>query len=194
MEVLVGSLVFRSGGPADAEGIAALHADNWRRHYRGAFSDSFLDGDLDTERRAVWSERLAAPAGTVTIIAEDGDRLAAFVHVMLDHDPVWGSLVDNLHVQHGRHRTGIGSKILARAAEAVTEQAIGDAIYLWVLQQNTAGQHFYRAVGATEGETAAVPPPGGDHTRLNGSPKCLRMTWRDASQLSRAVDAAPPTD
>ncbi|MBV9411286.1 MAG: GNAT family N-acetyltransferase, partial [Acidimicrobiia bacterium] len=30
----------------DVEAIAALHADSWRRNYRGAYLDSYLDGDV----------------------------------------------------------------------------------------------------------------------------------------------------
>ena len=39
-------LQFRFGDRRDANAIAALHADSWRRHYRGAYSDAFLDGDV----------------------------------------------------------------------------------------------------------------------------------------------------
>jgi len=37
---------FRPARASDSEAIAALHADSWRRHYRGAYSDAFLDGDV----------------------------------------------------------------------------------------------------------------------------------------------------
>ncbi|MFC0626324.1 GNAT family N-acetyltransferase [Kribbella deserti] len=132
---------------------------------------------------AFWSARLAAPAGTATVLAEYGDQLAGFVHVVLDHEPKWGSLVDNLHVHHSPQRSGIGTRLLARAAEAVTDHATSKAMYLWVLRQNLAAQRFYLASGATCRDTATAPPPGGDPARLNGSPECLRMTWRDASQV-----------
>jgi hypothetical protein len=36
-------LRFRAAGPGDGPAVAGLHADSWRRHYRGAFSDAFLD-------------------------------------------------------------------------------------------------------------------------------------------------------
>ena len=36
-------LKYRAAGPDDAPAIATLHADSWRRHYRGAFADAFLD-------------------------------------------------------------------------------------------------------------------------------------------------------
>lgn len=52
----------RMAGPDDAERVALLHADSWRRHYRGAYSDSFLDGDVVADRLSVWSVRLAGPA------------------------------------------------------------------------------------------------------------------------------------
>ncbi|MFI7060207.1 GNAT family N-acetyltransferase [Kribbella sp. NPDC050124] len=176
-------LGFRSASVEDAGQVAWLHADSWRRHYRGAYADSFLDGDVESERLAVWAERLVAPGRTATILAEDEGQLVGFVHVMFDHDPRWGSLVDNLHVYNSNRRTGIGTQLIARAAETVTEQANGDAMYLWVLQQNTSAQDFYVARGGVQVETATVPPPGGDPTRLNGSPKCLRMSWPNAAQL-----------
>jgi GNAT superfamily N-acetyltransferase len=177
------SLRFRSAGAADAEKVALLHADSWRRNYRGAYAESYLDGDLLLDRLAVWSARLAAPAPTETILAEDIDRLVGFVHVVFDEDPAWGALVDNLHVIHDRRRTGIGKQLLTRSARAVTERAVGNSLYLWVLQQNTTAQQFYRACGARHVETALASPPGGDPTRLNGTPRKLRMAWSDASVL-----------
>jgi ribosomal protein S18 acetylase RimI-like enzyme len=178
------SLRFRSATGDDAEQIALLHADSWRRHYRGAYADSFLDGDIATERRSVWLARLAAPTDSETVVAEQDGSLVGFVHVAFDDDPKWGSLVDNLHVLNDRRRTGIGTQLLSRAARAVVDRATDNAMYLWVLQQNTAAQHFYRATGADCVETSTVPPPGGDPTRLNGTPVCLRMAWPDASLLS----------
>jgi ribosomal protein S18 acetylase RimI-like enzyme len=177
--------VFRSAGVDDADRIAALHADSWQRFYRGAYADSFLDGDVVANRRAVWSERLASPAGSETVVAEQDDRLVGFVHVRFDADPKWGSLVDNLHVAHDQHRSGLGSRLLGLAARAVLERAGGDGMYLWVLQQNLAAQGFYRACGGTCVEAAAVSPPGGDPTRLNGSPLMLRMVWPEADQAIR---------
>jgi GNAT superfamily N-acetyltransferase len=179
------SVEFRMAAVQDAEQIALLHADSWRRHYRGAFSDSYLDGDVAADRREVWSERLATPDGTVTILAEYDGRLVGFAHVMFDNDPQWGSLVDNLHVRHDQRRTGLGTQLLARSAMAVTERASSNAMYLWVLEQNSNAQAFYRARGATCVEMAPAPPPGGDPARLNGSPNSLRMVWSDASELSR---------
>jgi leucine dehydrogenase len=179
------SLRFRAARPDDAESMALLHADSWRRHYRGAYSDAFLDGDVVADRRSVWSSRLSAPGGSATVAAEDDTGLCGFVHVVFDEDGRWGSLVDNLHVAQHRRRTGLGTALLSRAAGAVAERARGDALYLWVLEQNTAAQEFYRARGGTCVEKAPVSPPGGVTSRLAGSPAKLRFSWPDASLLAR---------
>ncbi|WP_426512735.1 GNAT family N-acetyltransferase [Dactylosporangium sp. McL0621] len=170
---------FRSADVRDAGRVAELHADSWRRHYRGAYSDAFLDGDVVADRRTVWSARLAAPAGTATVLAERDGRLVGFVHVVLGDHPRWGSLVDNLHVAHEARRGGIGSQLLARGARAVKS----GGVYLWVLRQNTAARAFYSACGARCVEEAPVSAPGGDPARLNGNPVKLRLAWPDASAL-----------
>src|SRR4030088_56815 len=88
----------RRADTSDVATVAELHAESWRRHYRGAYSDSYLDGDVNADRLALWTERLCRPDSTrVTLIAEDAGRLVGFAHVILDEDPVWGALLDNLH-------------------------------------------------------------------------------------------------
>ncbi|GAB7036556.1 MULTISPECIES: GNAT family N-acetyltransferase [Catenuloplanes] len=179
-------IALRPGTADDAASIGALHADSWRRHYRGAYADSYLDGELVAERQAVWSARLADPAGTETIIACRGEAepIAGFAHVVLDHDPVWGSLVDNLHVSHDLHRAGIGRRLLAEAARAVVRRAATDRLHLWVLEQNVAAQRFYLALGAQNEGRHPVTAAGAGPSRLVGTPAKFRMAWPDASTLA----------
>lgn len=178
------SVRLRAASLDDADKVALLHADSWRRHYRGAYSDSYVDGDILTDRVSVWSARLAAPAGSRTVVAEDRTGLVGFVHVVFDDDVRWGNLIDNLHVAHNCQRTGIGTLLLVRAAEGVAEQARGTSIYLWVQEQNVAAQQFYRATGGAHVETALISAPGGVASRLVGRPRTLRFTWADASLLA----------
>ena len=104
----------RTATSADAGAVADLHAESWRRHYRGAYDDDFLDGDVFSERRAVWAQRLAHidPEAARTILIEEDGRVLGFSHVMFDDDPTWGALVDNLHVVFGRKRGGIGTALM----------------------------------------------------------------------------------
>jgi ribosomal protein S18 acetylase RimI-like enzyme len=181
----------RAAAAADADAVAALHTESWRHHYRGAYADSFLDGDVLSDRHAVWSRRLAAPGPErITILAEADAEVAGFVHVVLDEDERWGSLVDNLHVSGTRQRQGIGSALMAGAAQAVADRATSRSMYLWVLQQNLAAQAFYAARGGRSVERALAEPPGGVPGRLSGHPVKLRYAWQDA----RAVSGRPGAD
>lgn len=127
--------------------------------------------------------RAAGPddAERVALLHDVG--LVGFVHVVFDDDDRWGSLIDNLHVTKDRQRAGIGTALMTCAIVAVVETATSKSMYLWVLEQNTAAQRFYRAFGGTFVEKATVPPPGGVPARLNGSPTMLRVTWPDVSAL-----------
>lgn len=183
---------------SDAERVAALHAASWRRHYRGAYSDAYLDGDVVADRRGVWVPRLASaaaagpapgpapgpPPASSTILAEEAGELVGFVHVVFDHDERWGSLVDNLHVAGGRQRGGLGTVLLARAARAAAAHAKSASVYLWVLEQNDSARSFYAARGGEHVETATVDPPGGRAERLNGTPTKLRIVWADVAMLA----------
>jgi len=94
---------------ADAPAIAALHAASWQAHYRGAYSDEFLDGDVVADRIAVWTGRLSTPrADTITLVADTGGGIAGFAHTILDEDPRWGALLEDLHVAGAAHRRGFG--------------------------------------------------------------------------------------
>lgn len=178
------SPTFRSARPADADALAGLHAESWRRYYRGAYADAFLDGDVVSDRLAVWTDRLREPpAGTCTVVAEVAGAVVGFAHTVLDASPVWGALLDNLHVVVGHQRHGVGTRLMARSAAFVVDQRPGSRLHLWVLEVNVAAQHFYRAAGGRLVGTAPVEPVGGVPGRLVGSPVKLRFAWSDPSVL-----------
>ena len=183
-----GNLDFRLAGPSDAGAVAALHCESWRRHYRGAYADTFLDGDVLADRLAVWSGRLArGDPGSSTILAEHEGSLIGFAHVVFDQDPAWGALLDNIHVARPHQRRGVGSDLLARTAEAIARRGEPTGLYLWVLEQNVDAQAFYESRGATRVERAEVAPPGGVPGRLSGSPRKLRYAWARRVSQARAV-------
>lgn len=179
---------------ADAPTVARLHADSWRRHYRGAYSDAYLDGDVLSDRLAVWEARLSTPGSAMTFLAEDDEGAAAFLHLVFDEDPLWGSFIDNLHVAPARQRTGVGRALVEKAAEAAVVKAVSRGMYLWVLEQNDAAQAFYRALGGAIVEKARVTAPKGAEGRLVGAPGKLRVVWTDvAAGLSRPTATPVPT-
>jgi GNAT superfamily N-acetyltransferase len=174
----------RTAGPDDAHAIVALHAGSWQRHYRGAFSDAFLDNNVAGYLLPLWTERLAVPdPRSRTILAEIDGAVVGLAHTLLGEHPVWGAFLDNLHVAHGLKRQGIGTRLLTLTAQAILDRSPSSGLYLWVLEQNSDARAFYAARGGACVERAEVPPPGGDAARLNGQPMGLRYAWRDPSKL-----------
>jgi len=182
-------LKFRMAEQGDAQAIAALHADSWQRHYRGAYTDAFLNDEVPGFLLKLWTSRLASydPRAS-TILAEldqagDGSRLVGMAHTVLGNDPAWGAFLDNLHVVYGLKRQGVGTRLMSLTAKAVLAEEPESGLYLWVLEQNVNAQAFYNARGGTCVERRDAPPPGGETVRLNGKPRCFRYAWPDPSKL-----------
>ena len=185
-----GPIQLRPAEPGDAPAIAALHADSWRRHYRGSYSDSYLDGPVEADRQAEWHRRFGLdPATWFNIVACAGDRLVGFSHVWVDGEDQWGALLDNLHVSFDLKRSGLGRQLLGATADRLQELHPGRALYLWVLEQNTAAQAFYRALGGTFEDRRAVNPPMGRPENLDGQPWAIRVVWPDPSQIRANGDS-----
>ena len=181
---MTAKILIRLAQGADVPAIAAIHAESWRRHYRGMYSDLYLDGDLDADRLAAWTSKVSRdPRAHFTLIAEQGGRAIGFAHVMLDADPRWGALVDNLHVSHAAQRGGIGSRLLDAVAHRVMELRPDSGIYLWVLEQNVAATAFYLSRHGVLQDTEFAAPPNGDPRNLAGTPRRIRVSWADPSVL-----------
>ncbi len=84
-------LRFRAARPGDAQAITALHAGSWQQHYRGAFSDAFLDHEAIGYLLPLWTERLATPnPQTRTILAEHDGTVVGLAYTLLGQDATWG--------------------------------------------------------------------------------------------------------
>jgi len=174
----VDGLCLRDATHDDAEAIAGLHAESWRRTYRGIYSDSYLDGEVVAERRAAWRERFANPdPAASTVAAELQGALVGFAHTILDADATWGTLLDNLHVAPDVKRSGIGTVLLGASAAFAAERGTTPVLHLWVLEANLGARAFYDARGGECVERAGDHAPDG--TRVIG----LRYVWRDANVL-----------
>jgi GNAT superfamily N-acetyltransferase len=163
----------------DADTVAALHATSWRSAYRGMLTDDFLDNQVVADRQAVWRERLLGPATAPAfgIVAEDAaGQLIGFTYVLLHQDPVWGSLIDNLHVLPGHKGGGIGRRLLQAVARELGPSHAQPA-FLWVLDANEPAKRFYARMGAEFAEQAIAPPFGGV------SLPEWRCVWRDPARL-----------
>jgi GNAT superfamily N-acetyltransferase len=169
----------RIAKPDDAKAIARLHAESWRTAYRGMYSDTYLDGPVDKDRRKVWKKRFKAPAeNQYVLLAVENDRLLGFVCAYGNSDERWGTLVDNLHVRPGEHRRGIGRALLAASAHWSRERYPTALLHLFVLDGNANARRFYERLGGQAIESHTFEPPGGG----------TALSWRYAWQ-GPALDA-----
>jgi ribosomal protein S18 acetylase RimI-like enzyme len=179
-----GGVEIRMATLRDAEHIAALHADSWRRHYRGAYPDTFLDNEVFDDRRDVWRTRLTkTDPNHRTVVADLCGQIVGFVHTNLDDDPAWGALLDNLHVAHEMKRRGLGSLLLAASARSVIDHAPTGHLYLWVLEQNTNAQAFYDERGGRRAERQCREPLPGYR---------LRYAWNNPVHLLMGSESVQP--
>lgn len=156
---------FRNAAEEDAPAIAALHADNWKKHYRGLCPDHYLDHEVDAERLNIWTERFSKenPLQHVIVAYNDEYNIIGFVCTFLDFHKDWGAYLDNLHVSTDFHRRGLGKKLMHEAASWVKQQRPKSKIYLHVLEHNESAIKFYdKLAGQKFGPLVEQMPWGGE--------------------------------
>lgn len=153
-------ITYRTATPSDAAAIARLHARSWQIHYRGMFSDEYLDHDVDEDRIKVWKKRMNEPSPEqYVLLAVDGDELCGFACVYLHYDPEWGAYLDNLHVTPDHQRQGIARELVGRTAAWVYEHTPEAKYHLLVLAGNTKAIAFYERIGGKNVKTLPFDVP-----------------------------------
>jgi ribosomal protein S18 acetylase RimI-like enzyme len=173
-------VILRDARPGDAEPIARLHTDSWRRTYRGMMSDEFLDGGALANRQNVWHERLnSGPANQFVCVAEHDGEVGGFICAFADADPSWGSYIDNLHVAYRQQRRGVGRALMGSAGDWLCRVQPDRAVFLWVMEANLAAREFYERLGARNAGTVSLEDPSGGF-----APNC-RYVWASPHRLTQ---------
>jgi ribosomal protein S18 acetylase RimI-like enzyme len=163
---------------SDFKAIAKLHADNWRKNYRGILSDNYLDNEVEKDRLNTWYERLRSPVeNQIVTVATLDNILAGFCCLYVDDDTIFGSLIDNLHVSSNLQRSGIGKILIIDCARKVSDKAEKPKMYLWVYESNKNARIAYENFGGTNFETINKGNPDGT------SSKTCRIIWDDLTRL-----------
>ncbi len=163
---------------ADGPVVAALHAASWRSAYRGILSDFYLDEQAVADRSVFWLDRLSTrDSSAFGVVALQGDTAVGFVYVVAHADPMWGTLVDNLHVSPQARSAGIGARLLAAASGGMNARGWDRRVHLWVYDANVRARAFYARMGGREVETIMKATPDGV------TAKSWRVAWRDLDEL-----------
>jgi ribosomal protein S18 acetylase RimI-like enzyme len=163
---------------SDFKAIAKLHADNWQKNYRGILSDDYLNNEVEKDRLNTWYKRLSSPSkNQIVTIATLDNIFAGFCCLYFDDDPIFGSLIDNLHVSSNLQRSGIGKTLVKDCARKVYDKAENKKMYLWVYQSNKNAQIAYERLGGTNFETIEKENPDAT-TAIT-----CRIIWDDITSL-----------
>jgi ribosomal protein S18 acetylase RimI-like enzyme len=169
---------YRPASHDDAPAVARLHAENWRRAYRGNFRDEYLDGDVFSERQRAWDARLGQPAPNQHVcVAVEGAHVVGFVCTFGAHDGEWGSFIDNLHVQADLQRGGIGGSLMRHAGAWLASAFPNEPVYLFVWERNPA-RALYERLGGRNSGIVEKENPGG------GTGRYFRIVWERPHQLA----------
>ncbi len=183
------SLVIREASAKDYPAIAALHAANWQQHYRGIYSDAYLDREAIPERLAAWQQRLGGPAANQQVlVAMQHDSMVGFACFFIDEDPLWGSYLDNLHVAAAAQGLGVGRRLLQACAACLVNSAKTAKLYLWVYEANTAARAVYRHLGARHVGTEK------QLTKDGRQAIACRYAWDNVAPLAVLNTAQPPSE
>ncbi len=134
----------------DAEALAGIQVDSWRRAYRGLVPEAFLDAFTVESRWVRWMEKLQSresetyvtDGGFCTIVRPARDASAPLELVAL-------------YVAPTRWREGIGTSLL----DVVVPR--DEDVSLWVFRDNTRARAFYEAQGFVADGAEGVDPGTG---------------------------------
>ena len=169
---------YREANPRDFKKIAELHVKSWQQHYRGDFSDHFLDVEAASEREKVWKVRLTNPSpNQFVLVAEQNGEICGFACTFKDDNDQFGALLDNLHVSGPAKGQGIGKHLISLVAQEVLRDNPTAKMYLWVLKNNISALGFYERLGGVNCETV-IGNDIGDQEVV----KC-RITWNSLKEL-----------
>jgi len=173
-------VVIRPATVADVAAIAAIHVASWRDTYAGILAPDYLNGPIEADRLAIWSERLRErpPSQLVDIACDPAGSAVGFVCGFRDFEPPWGSLIDNLHVCPGARSHGLGERLLRGAARQLAATGADSGLHLWVFEANVAALRFYQRLGGSvvERDSSEMPAAAGKPV--------LRVHWPSLAQLN----------
>jgi len=162
---MTASIVLRRARSDEVDVLARLHARSWRATYGPMLSPEEAALLTVEERRLLWDRALGSPGPREAVwVAEDEDdgRVIGLLLVGPSHDQAADAATGEIHAIHvepGRHREGIGGRLIAAAIDYLQREGFVRAT-LWVIRENDEARRFYEAKGWRPDGTEKRGPMG----------------------------------
>jgi RimJ/RimL family protein N-acetyltransferase len=136
-------LLVREAHPTDAASIGEVHAEAWRVAYRDLFESDFLAGQVAT-RRSMWPAVMAESsfADSTLLVAERGDRVAAFAHFGRAKDGARVGEIYECYAHPSVWGAGVAKILFADVLDALADLGCRD-VRLWTLAGANRARRFY---------------------------------------------------
>lgn len=163
-------------GQGDADVVARVHAESWKATYRGILPDTYLDGEVDSERARYWRNALATTRYPIVKLACEAGAIVGLIALHDDPDDGGYDLtIEHLHLLPESKGHGLGRRLMKEAA--IAAQADGaENICLWVFEDNSAAIGFYERLGGVTDAYGTDKFAGGDAPDR-------RIGWHDLNGL-----------
>jgi len=145
-------MTIRKATSADAEGIASVQVDAWRKAYRNFIDTASLDTMSKPDRAEKFLALISAPDKFCFVAEDDEGLIAGFVAGGPAHSGGgrYKHEIYSFYVHPSRQKEGIG-KLLFLAATGYCKRNGGKNLLLWTLKENPY-QAFYVKMGGKRGE------------------------------------------
>ncbi len=171
-------ITIRRAAPADAEAIARVRIEGWRRSYKGLVPQASLDAMSVEASVPMWKRVLAASGDRASVfVAESGDGVVGFASGNRLDEPRHGcdSELSAIYLAHEVQRHGLGRRLVGTVAADRAAHGAG-AMIVWALAGNAPARRFFEALGA---ELVVEQP-----FEWDGAPLVeAGYAWRDLSAL-----------
>ncbi len=131
----------------DAESIALVQVESWRKTYAGILPDAYLES-LNIEKHSMlWRQNLRS-GQTFAFVAEDPWGIFGFISGGPIRDAIEGYDAElyAIYLMPARQRRGVGQELALTLRDALLMESFSSMV-VWVLEQNLPGVSFYRKIG-----------------------------------------------
>lgn len=135
---------------ADAAAVGDVHAEAWRTAYRDLFEADRLTTFVE-KRRRLWASMMVTPefARTTLLLAEHGDRVAAFAHFGPNQDNSRHGEIYAIYAHPSVWGSGLAATLMDNAWDLLVEAGY-PRVRLWTLAGANRARRFYTGFGFRE--------------------------------------------